>query len=472
MPTMTSSRRVFLSRSLAVAAGFGGLQSAMARGVFSSLLAAEGESGYGPLIPDPNGILDLPRGFRYAIVDHVGDRMDDGLLVPGKPDGMAAFPGPDGLTIVVRNHELSRGSDESPFKNGVPSSSLRDRIFDFGAGSPIPGGTSTFVYDTNSQQRVRSFLSLVGTERNCAGGPTPRNSWITCEETVSRAKAGEYDRDHGYCFEVPALAEPVDGSGLVRPEPIVGMGRMNHEACATSPATGIVYQTEDRHDGLIYRFLPRNPSRLTEGGRLQALVIDGQPQLDTRNWGSNAGLVRPGQSLPCRWIDLDNVEAPDDDLRYRGFEAGAARFARGEGMWYGDVERNGRTVPCVFFACTNGGVAKAGQIWRLELPNGPDEAAAAAGSLSLFIEPNDRGVLENADNITLAPSGDMIVCEDGSNEQFLVGVTPDAQLYKFARNAMSASEFAGACFSPDGSTLFVNVQHDGLTLAITGPWRT
>ncbi len=60
--------------------------------------------------------------------------------------------------------------------------------------------------------------------------------------------------------------------------------------------------------------------------------------------------------------------------------------------------------------------------------------------------------------------------EDGSNEQFLVGITPEGDIYKFGRNAVSDSELAGATFSPDGTTLFVNIQHDGLTLAITGSW--
>ena len=71
----------------------------------------------------------------------------------------------------------------------------------------------------------------------------------------------------------------------------------------------------------------------------------------------------------------------------------------------------------------------------------------------------------------MAPWGDLILCEDGGGEQFLVGITPEGKFFKLARNAKSNSEFAGACFSPDGSTLFVNIQHQGLTLAITGPWN-
>ena len=80
-------------------------------------------------------------------------------------------------------------------------------------------------------------------------------------------------------------------------------------------------------------------------------------------------------------------------------------------------------------------------------------------------------VIDRADNLTVAPWGDLVLCEDGPDEQFLSGITPKGGFYKIARNAVSNSEFAGATFSPDSTTLFVNIQRQGLTLAITGPWR-
>ena len=134
-------------------------------------------------------------------------------------------------------------------------------------------------------------------------------------------------------------------------------------------------------------------------------------------------------------------------------------------MWYGRG--------AVYFVCTSGGRAKKGQIWRyLPSPHeGTPEEARDPGTLELFVEPNDGGLIDNADNLTVAPWGDLILCEDGGGEQFVVGVTPRGGIYKFGRNAQSDSEFAGATFSPDGSTLFVNIQSPGLTLAITGPWK-
>ena len=444
----TASRRQFLRTSSAFAFGFAGLHSLVGCGN----LPAKAKDRFGPLIADPKGIMDLPENFSYKIISRRGDLMNDGFYVPGVPDGMAAFQGPSGITIVIRNHELNPDADPSMGPYGAYNELLDqlDTSFLYDAGTaenPSLGGTTTFWYDTQSQELIDQYLSLAGTLRNCAGGPTPWNTWISCEEITTRAGDG-FAKDHGYVFEVPVLK---GSSRIAPPIPICAMGRFNHEAVAVDPATNIIYQTEDRHDGLIYRFIPENPTKLEAGGKLQALQINGASSLDTRNWDSQT--VAVGEQLEVSWIDLDEVEAPLDDLRLRGFDQGAARFARGEGMWYGNH--------AIYFACTNGGESKCGQIWRLI----PEE-----NILALFIEPNDPGLIENADNLTVTPWGDLIVCEDGSNEQFLVGVTPQGEIYKFARNAVSESELAGATFSPDGTTLFINIQHDGLTLAITGPW--
>lgn len=463
-----TSRRAFLRTAAAFTVGFRGLQTLLADGAFDAAALEVAAAGYGPLEPDPEGILDLPRGFSYDIISRVGEQMADGLLVPGKPDGMAAFPGPDGRTLLVRNHELQTDWVKlSPYgrDNALLTRIARDRVYDAGHGStPCLGGTTTLVYDTRARRLEKQFLSLAGTEYNCAGGPTPWSTWISCEETVRRA-GDVHEKDHGYNFEVPAAVL----SAPVTPVPLKAMGRFQHEAVAVDPATGIVYQTEDRNDGVITRFIPRTPGRLLDGGRLQALVVLDRRSLDTRNWledGKPLGpTIAPRTRLPVTWMDLEEIENPLDDLRRRAFEAGAACFARAEGMWYGHDS--------VYFACTNGGRARCGQIWRY-VP-GPAERTAApgepAGELELFIEPNDPAIIDHADNLTVAPWGDLVICEDGPGEQFLVGVTPEGECYRLARNAHCKSEFAGSTFSPDGGTLFVNLQDAGLTLAIRGPWR-
>lgn len=459
---MSFSRRFFLKTAGAFGLGFTGLQSALGHG-FRKADAPAVRDGYGPLLPDPEHILDLPEGFTYRILARAGELMQDGLYVPAAADGMAAFPGPKGLTLLVCNHEVSAGrpADQGAFGSdlGLVGRLPADRFYDIGRDAgPCLGGTTTIVYDTVSGRKLGQHLSLAGTLTNCAGGPTPWNTWLTCEENTQRA--GDFCReDHGYVFEVPASAKP----GLAEPVPLRDMGRFRHEAVAVDPRTGVIYLTEDLGDGLLYRFLPHEPGRLRAGGRLQALAVRDAPSFDTRNW--DAQTVAAGDVLAVDWVDLDDVEAPEDDLRHRGFAAGAARFARGEGMWHGN--------DAVYFACTSGGVARKGQIWRY-LPSpveGHPEEARQPGRLELFVEPNDGALVENADNLTVAPWGDLIVCEDGPGDNFLFGVTPSGDIYKVARNAATPGELAGLTFSPDGTTLFVNIQRDGLTLAISGPWR-
>ena len=468
---MSLSRRHLLQNSSAVALGFAGLRT-LITGATASGAEPATKPTTNPIYGDlkkKGSVFDLPDGFSYKIISVAGDKMDDGFYIPGKLDGMATFPGPNGKTIIVRNHELSLEDDkEGPFGK---DNKLFDRIdramlYDAGSGKlPGIGGTTTVVYDTKTQQVEAQFLSLAGTIRNCSGGPTPWNSWITCEETVI-VPDEIVEHYHGFNFEVPATAE----RKLANPVPLRAMGRFNHEAVAVDPKTGIVSETEDRDDGLFYRFIPASPGELLAGGRLQALRIRGIPSADTRNWDQRL-VIKPGASLEVEWIDMENVESPYDDLRYWAFfMKGAARFARGEGIWHGSDG--------FYIACTTGGSRKRGQIWRyVPSPHeGTPDESSQPGKIELFVEPDDGTVSENADNLTIAPWGDLIVCEDhagrkNSSSQYLLGVTPAGEVYKLGRNAFNSSELAGVCFSPDGSTLFVNIYSPGLTLAITGPWR-
>lgn len=452
--------------------GFMGLQK------YSSQLFADQEyrnevEGYGELIQDPDHVIDLPRGFRYKVVSRSGDFMNDGLRIPGAPDGMAAFPARNGRVLLVRNHEMSRDSVYgSPFDLGSKLISKIDRskLYDLSDDNlPHIGGTTTVLYDPPTGRVVRQFLSLSGTCRNCAGGPTPWQSWITCEETTMKAGNGNL-KDHGYNFEVPATQRITLNDAV----PLKAMGRFQHEAVAVEPKSGIVYQTEDVGNGLIYRFIPNEPGKLHRGGRLQALAIRDWESCDTRNWiepnkdgqaGKSKTLFALNMPYEVEWIDLDNVESPENDLRVRGHAAGAAVFSRGEGMWYGNAS--------IYWACTDGGAIKKGQIFKY-IPSpyeGTKEEANYPGKLELFIESTSESLLEYCDTLTVAPWGDLVIAEDGPREEFLRVVTPSGKLFTLARNRINNSEFAGPCFAPNHPTLFVNIQNPGITLAITGPWN-
>lgn len=458
-------RRHFLKKT---GVGLAGVWVSRSRGIGRNLLsdvsAGENELGYGPLVEDPDKVMDLPEGFGYKIVGRSGERMTDGFYLPGLPDGMGTFEGPDGSTIILRNHEVFPEylPENGPFgaTNELQRRLSRGLIYDLGReGSPALGAVTTIVYETRKQELISQFLSLAGTLTNCSGGVTPWNSWISCEE-IFLNPSFKWAKKHGYAFEVPVSVD----QKAVKPAPLVAMGRFVHESVAVDPRTNIVYQTEDQLDGLIYRFLPDRPGRLEEGGRLQCLGIDSEPRTDTRNWDEQK--VKAGGILPVKWIDLEDVDPKKDNLRIQGFEKGAALFASGEGMDY--------FAGAIYFDCTNGGRIKAGQIWRY-FPSpfeGTEKEGESPGKLELFVEVPDRDICENPDQMTGTPWGDLFVCEDGFGVQHLFGITPGGEIYRFARNALDESEFAGICFSPDGSTAFVNYLRAGMTFAITGPWKS
>lgn len=437
---MFSSRRRFLQST---AAAFAGLAASgcVSRG---SLASAAGFADYGPLVPDPAGLLDLPRGFSYRLLSSLGDRMDDGGTVPDKADGMGCLPLGRDEIVLIRNHELlSTDKPEQGFAKGFGTRN----------GAIVAGGTTNIVLDARTLAVKRQFRTLAGTIRNCAGGVTPWGSWLTCEEapTGPGQRYGEgLAVNHGWVFEVPANA-----TGLVDPVPLTAMGRFNHEAACVDPASGIIYLTEDRDDGVLYRFVPNAPGRLRQGGRLQAMVIEGIA--DTRNWDTPRLAVGARRSVS--WIDLDDVEAPRDDLRQRAAAKGAALIARGEGIHMGARE--------AFVCSTSGGQKKLGQIFRLIPGRG-----GGGDAIELFFESASEDQFNYGDNLTVGPNGHLIVCEDqytDTVDNHLRGITPDGRTYDFGRLRLQ-TELAGACFSPDGKWLFVNAYAPTRTVAITGPW--
>ncbi|WP_216822357.1 alkaline phosphatase PhoX [Sphingorhabdus sp. EL138] len=413
-------------------------------------------AGYGELLPDPGRLLDLPEGFSYKVISRMGNLMSDGMVVPNAADGMGCIDMGDGKVALIRNHELDhRQLREGPFRSKVGEDfKAYDRLSNESK-MPIPGGTTTLIYDMKKGIVVDEYLSLAGTVRNCSGGITPWGSWLTCEESALEAGEG-VDKNHGYIFEVPA-----DHKGLVDPVPLKAMGCFVHEAVCIDPRTGIAYMTEDRGDGLFYRFIPHVKGKLAEGGILQALALEDIS--DTRNWDGKQ--IDLGDSHRASWITLGNPERSAGELRERGAKLGATLFARGEGIFWDEKEEQ------LFFTSTSGGAKKFGQIFRYK-PSRAEGRKGKQGKLSLFLESEDPTIYNLGDNICVMPSGHLMVSEDQYTDitnNHLRGVTPDGKTYMFGRTRIQ-TEFAGACFSPDGSTMFVNLYSPSTTFAITGPW--
>ena len=383
--------------------------------------------GYGALVPDPRGIVDLPAGFSYKILERRNDPMTDGYRVPGRPDGMACFPGPGGTLVLMRNHENGAGERKyGPYGAGqAPPPEAYDPA--------AMGGVTRLVVDATRFDRISSNLVLIGTARNCAGGVSPWG-WLTCEENA--------DPRHGYVFLCRTDAETVQP-----PRRITGYGRFYHEAATVDPSTRIAYLTEDRSDGCLYRFVPSSVADPFVG-KLQALAVIGRDGFEA------SSDMAPGVPVPITWVDLADPDSAGDTLREEAQSKGAATISRGEGIWF----HEGMVSVC----STNGGPVSGGQILQL--------TTGASPSLALAAQSTDRDVLDMPDNITVAPWGEIVMAEDNGRSVHIRGMTPAGQVYDLARNAVSDSEFCGVCFSPDGKAMFVNIQEDGLTLVITGPF--
>lgn len=456
-------------RSFLHAAGFSALA---AGGALARPLARRG--GYGPLVSaldETTGLplVRLPQGFTYRTFGWTGDPMFDGTPTPARPDGMGvvAATGAPGVLAIVRNHEV--GGPGTPFGDPAITYDV------LGA-----GGTTTLLFNARTGRWVGARASLAGTNRNCAGGPTPWGSWLSAEESVDGPPQG-FDRKHGWIFEVPATLP-------AHPVALREMGRFVHEAVAVDPKTGYVYETEDdRYTSGFYRFRPKTPLQvygLEDGGVLEMLKVVGIEQADLQvvsagqrfgvEWVPVPDPVLKPQTGNGPWGSFDGATNNSSGPFLQGWEAGGARFRRLEGCWYGD----GR----IYFVDTEGGHpapdsgAPEGTVWAYD---------PAREELEVLFESPSEAVLDNPDNIAVSPRGGIVLCEDGQlSGQRLHGLTPTGALFPLAENTVvlngevngitgsfTGSEWAGATFDPAGRWLFVNIQSPGITLAITGPWE-
>jgi secreted PhoX family phosphatase len=458
-------RRTFLRRGAMGAGAFWmlSLPEFAVRQAYGQLMS---KSPYGPITPkldETTGLplIQLPDGFRYRSYSWAGDLMSDGVPCPNRHDGMAVVDEWHGKDDVVRDDDLHE--DPNRDRRDLSHRLVLVRNHEGAGGTPYTrnpaiayatdakGGTTNLVFDGKRGEWLKSWSSLAGTWRNCAGAVTPWGTWITCEEVGNLP-------NHGWNFEVGALKG--------NPKPLKDMGRFSHEAGMVDPRTGYVYQTEDARNAGFYKFVPYTKGTLS-AGELYMVRVKNSPNLDLGVYHA------PRTTWDLEWIRIDDPEALVKPVFSQGSIRGGARFSRLEGAWWGD--RTG------YFLSTRGGSIGEGQVFEYD----PQRE-----TLTLIYDAPNARTLDNPDNITVSPRGGLLLCEDavgkGSAEGArLVGLTLDGRVFTFAQNNIilrkdynrrvragnyRMNEWAGACYSPDGKWLFVNIQKPGVTFAITGPW--
>jgi hypothetical protein len=464
-------------------------------------------SPYGPVAPVRDlttglPLLQLPDGFSYQTFGWVGDAMDDGAPTPADHDGMAVvrarLVGAAPEITLIRNHEsdvnAAIGLIGAAAQYDTADVTYEDRT------GKLSGGNTTLVMRDGTW--VSAKPALGGTLYNCAGGPTPWGTWLSCEEDKSDfTDVG--GAAHGYVFEV----SPEDGATTGKP--IVAMGRFDHEAVAVDPRSGAVYLTEDdRNQAGLYKFVPASasnaPGSLGQGGALFMAKVAGEDKVDLLN-------PRMGDSYAIEWVEIDEpdlppqpfTEAPHDADNtasgpfVQGRDKGGLRMSRGEGIWYSAADR------LIYIVDTSTGMGEhpdtgqviagrgEGSVWSLD---------PATERLTCLFQSENPLAGNNFDNVTVSPRGGVLLCEDGGGVEDafgpgerLMGLTPAGETYVFAKNNVMLSpadiagagksaefveegdhrqnEFAGATFDPSGRWLFVNTQTPGITFAITGPWE-
>jgi secreted PhoX family phosphatase len=478
---MPLSRREFVQRSAITGAGVALVGSVDVLATAPGALAAdtavvEGPTaagsaaaiGYGSLIADPAGLLALPKGFSYKVITRTGvTTLESGESTPSNHDGTATFEGLRGATLIANNHELA--GPRANWPHPVP---LTDGlVYD-----PAASGGVTIIEVEKHGAKVVEWVGVAGTATNCAGGSTPWGTWLTCEETEDKTGTNGFTKDHGYVFEV----DPYDRRANRDPKPVKALGRYAHEAVVVDPKSGHLYLTEDASgpNGLLYRWTP--PAGFTHGrAELRTLADDAGVLQAFKCFDSGGQFVddlsratKIGTVYGVDWADVPDRDAKSVSTR-KQFAAGEITRARKlEGMWWGD----GGAYIVSSFARAESPVAHDGAVWFYDPKR---RTLTLKVLLGVNPDPSVDGAFDGPDNITVSPYGGLVIAEDGEGIQHLFGALGDGRTYPIARNELNIgtadapeySEFTGVTFSPDGKTLFANIQEPGIMLAITGPWR-
>ena len=349
--------------------------------------------------------------FSVRQVARTGERAVAGsdYLWHANPDGGACFAMDDGGWVYVSNAEV---------------------------GVWRQGGVGALRFDARGEL-IDSYPICTGTTNNCAGGPTPWGTWLTCEEI-----------DEGLVYE----CDPT-GRQLAVPAPALGV--FKHEAAAVDPVHRHIYLTEDVEDGNLYRFVPESYPQGGRAdlrrGRLEVAVVEGVDVMSTRSveWRPVPNPIpRLGGDDPARIEAATRYQVPD-----------AEKFNGGEGCWYFDG---------IVYFTTKGD----NRVWALDTGRNVLDLIYDKQSDQAF----NPGI-DDVDNLTVSAGGDVLVAEDGS-EMRLVVVGPNVKPFELVNViGQRESEICGPAFSPDGGRLYFSSQNgpagdhtDGRIYELRGPF--
>lgn len=369
----------------------------------------------GPSWFTPNEIAPRP-----ALVSRIADV---GALGAADANGVRVAPGFTARILAQYGMPVAPTSYEwHTFPDGGATFHLPDGGWIYVSNSEVPriGGVSALRFDASGAV-TSAYRILERSNINCAGGPTPWGSWLSCEEATD-----------GQVWECDPL-----GVQAARQRPALGV--LKHEAVAVDPVNWHLYLSEDEHDGKLYRFVPA------------AMAPTGFPDLSAGRL-EVASVAADGA---VTWLEVPDPQFTGSTPTRRQVAA-ATTFDGGEGLWYHEG-----TV----YLSTKGD----NRIWALDVAASRIDVLYDAATAPM---PLLRGV----DNITVSCCGDVLVAEDGGSMQ-IVAILPDGSLKPLVQvTGQDTSEITGPAFDPSGTRLYFSSQRggaegQGITYVVEGPFH-